>query len=162
MKIIHCEPDSLCKNPELVTDSLIHSNWSYSSHRNVWNISDRVVSAKNPNLLLDIFQSQTSSLPYTVYKFNQKITIFWLDQSQYLLDRTSFYWICLTVLHISRRLGSDILILIGDCFVGNKFFFSEMQKSRSLRWAGKVTQMKKCSKFSTLEDNQKHKLSRLR
>ena len=55
-------------------------------------------SANNPNLLLDIFPSWTSSLPYTVYKINLKITNFLLDRSQFLLDRTTFYWICLTVL----------------------------------------------------------------
>ena len=43
------------------------------------------VSTNKPNLLLDIFPSSTSSLPYTVYKINWKIAIFyWTD--------SNFYW----------------------------------------------------------------------
>ena len=64
------------------------------------------VSVNNPNFLLDIFPSWISSLPYTVYKINKKIANFLLDWTQFLLNRTSFYW--QTVLRISQRLKSVI------------------------------------------------------
>ena len=71
-----------------------------SKPRSTWSTkrpkSTKAVSTNNPNLLLDIFPSRTSSLPHTVYKINWKITNFLLDRGQFLPDQINFYWICLS------------------------------------------------------------------